>query len=132
MTNDIDDELNAAAAQPRRLSWEEREEAESRARQAARDAQAQKRKEFRAKLFGTDDPVALLAPESLQDYDALLGEHAAQLRNAIRHAMEYAVSDSVSLKQQLPVLAALDRLVRANVMITRTIKRAQTRENSTL
>jgi hypothetical protein len=130
---DIEDETleeDDAPAPPRRLTWAEQEELERRAEEAERERFRQKRKEFRQKLFGTDDPVALLAPQALEDYDDLLGEHAAQLRNAVRYAMEDAVSDSIRIEQRLPALAVLARLVQTNLAIAKAMKKNP--QNSTL
>ena len=107
-------------------------EAEVMVRGEEAKAYREKRRAIRKELFGTDDPVATCAPQAVEDFDALLGEHAAQLRSAIRHAMEDALSDSILLGERLPVLAALGRLVRVNVAIARTIKASKTRQNSTL
>ena len=103
-------------------------EAEEAAREAEYETRRKKRQEFRARLFGTDDPVALLAPQSVDDYDALLGEHAAQLRNAVRRAMEDAVSDDTDIAERIPMLGVLARLVQTNVAIAKAVNR----ENSTL
>jgi len=85
------------------------------------DARYERRAEFRRKLFGTDDAVAMQTPPPVEDYDAMLGQHAAQLKHAIGYTMGYALSDDVSLKDHAQVVASLTRMIQANIVIARTL-----------
>ena len=112
---------DAAENQKKPLSWQEAEELEKRRYEAERAASAKRRTEFRIKMFGADDPVAMYAPQSLDDYETLLGEHAAQLRNAVRSAMTIAISDDVDLTKRIPMLGVLARMIQTNLAIAKAM-----------
>ena len=94
-------------------------------RQAALEAERQaflkKRAELRAKLFGSADSFDCQAPAPIADYDALLAEHAAQLRNVVRHTMSFALWDDAGIKDNAMTASALTRLIQANIAIAKVL-----------
>ena len=112
-TSDSDERRRAMYAQIQ-ADEDERERRE----QAAYEA----RLRFRDKLFGTDDDFARQAPEPLTDHDTLLGEHLAQLRNAARHGMTYALRDYSTGDQFARAANAIGAIVRTNLAIVKALK----------
>ena|SRR5258707_6504673 len=106
----------------RKLTWEEQTEVERVEREAQHEAWRKRRREYREKLFGSTDPIAWQAPPADVDFDALLAQHAAQLRNAVSLTMEYALSDDVDLKDRPGVLGSLTRMIQTNVAIVRVLR----------
>jgi len=76
---------------------------------------------FNRRLFGSEDRHDWQAPSALEDFDAALGEHAAQLRNAARHIMEKALADHSSVESQAKAVNALTSLIRANIQIAKAL-----------
>lgn len=100
----------------------EREENEREARAAAWQAQ---RLQFRSKLFGSQDKFDWLAPPPVEDLDAMLGEHAAQLRNAARCITESALQDDTA-KNTVAAVTTLTRVVQANLAIAKVLAKSKT------
>lgn len=96
----------------------EREEREREERAAAREAA---REQFHIKLYGSAERFDWAAPPSVEDFDAMLGEHAAQLRNAARHVTESALHDR-SPKDMAVVVGTLTRVVQTNVAIAKVLR----------
>lgn len=86
-------------------------------------ANRRRRKDFLDKLLGTADPVDRQAPAAIDNFDALLGEHAAQLRSAARYTMGFAVCDDVSIDRHPQMISSLTRLIQANVAIAKVLKK---------
>jgi len=107
----------------------EREEAEY---QAARAEYLRKRVIYREKLFGSSDPVDCQVPQAIEDFDALLAQHAAQLRHAIAYTMEAALSDDVRVLERPKVIASLARLVQTNVVIARALRDKKSKNGKTV
>ena len=82
---------------------------------------AAKRRAFREKLFGSKDEADWLAPPPLADFDALLAEHAAQLRNVALQVMGNALSDDHSLDGHVSAVGALTRVVQTNIAIAKVL-----------
>jgi len=97
--------------------WEEqrREAAE------AREAYAKERQEFRTKLFGSSDCHDWQAPSPVENFDELLAEHAAQLRNAARHAMGITLDDGHGPETLAQAASALTRMIQTNIAITKVL-----------
>jgi hypothetical protein len=107
----------------------EREAAEDR---AARAEYSRKRAIYREKLFGSSDPVDCHAPQAIEDFDALLAQHAAQLRHAIAYTMEAALDDDVLVRERPKVIASLARLVQTNVAIAKVLRDKKTKNGKTV
>ena len=90
-------------------------------RQASeRAATRQRRKEFLDGLLGADQ-FARQAPPPLEDFDAQLCEHAAQLAKAARHLMGDVLNDDSSLERRSLAIGALTKMIQANIAIAKTI-----------
>ncbi|MEJ0028450.1 MAG: hypothetical protein WDN01_20700 [Rhizomicrobium sp.] len=96
----------------------EREEAEYRANRAA---YRKRRAELQEKLFGSPELYDWQVPAPVEDFDALLAEHAAQLRNAVRQAMGFVVSDDLGAKASAVAAAAVARLIQTNIAIAKVL-----------
>ncbi len=79
------------------------------------------RKEFLQKLLDGKDQLAWQAPHQIQDFDELLCQHAAQLRNAVRYTMEYALSDDIEVEEHAKVVGALTRMIQTNIAIAKAL-----------
>jgi len=101
--------------------WRARYEREEQEAEARREAFRLKREAFRKKLFDAPDELTWCAPPPVENFDALLAEHAAQLRNAVRHAMEYALEDTNGQKSNALAASALTRLIQTNIAIAKVI-----------
>jgi len=97
-----------------------REIEEARTRASAWRAQQAARK---ARLLGGDDQVEWQAPAPLADFDSLLGEHAAQLKNAARMVMGQVLDDGTaqSAREQAVAVAGLTRIVQTTLAIARAL-----------
>jgi len=101
--------------------WRDRFEREEEERAAQREIWRQEREAFRRKLFDAPDELAWQAPAPLQDFNTLLAEHAAQLRNAVRQTMEIALDHRNESKANALAALSLTRLIRTNIAIARTL-----------
>lgn len=95
------------------------EELEER-QKAERAAARRRREEFLDGLLGAD-PFARQAPPPLEDFDAALCEHAAQLTKAARHLMGDVLNDDASLERRSLAIGALTKMIQANIAIAKTI-----------
>ena len=90
-------------------------------RRAAELAAARaKRAAFLNGLLGAD-PLERLAPPPLEDFDAQLCEHAAQLAKAARHVMGDVLDDTACLTSRALAIGALTKMIQANIAIAKTI-----------
>jgi predicted RNA-binding Zn ribbon-like protein len=101
--------------------WREREQRRQIALEAERAAFLKRREELRAKLFGSPDAYGRQAPAPIEDFDALLAEHAAQLRNVVRHAMAFAVWEDAGGTEIALSASALTRLIQTNIAIAKVL-----------
>ncbi len=92
-----------------------------RAERERQEREAQ-RKAFLADLFGTPDLKAQIAPPDPVDHDALLEEHLAQLRNAVRYLMQYAIGDAHKVERNVSVAGMVTNMVRANLALTKALR----------
>ncbi|HEY4940518.1 MAG TPA: hypothetical protein VII56_03760 [Rhizomicrobium sp.] len=76
---------------------------------------------FKQKLFGADDALDWQAPPEIEDFDALLCQHAAQLSNAVRMTMSRVLSDDIEAEAQNKAANALTRLIQTNIAIAKTV-----------
>ncbi len=105
----------------------ERELREERERHAAYKA---KRKLFLESLLGGNDPLTWQMPAEIDDYDALLAQHAAQLRNAVRYMMGEALDDDGSPESRVKAAGTLTRMIQANIAIAKTALSQKSRGTS--
>ena len=96
----------------------DRELADERNQDAEREAA---RKTFLDELFGSSDRLDWQAPSAVEDFDAVLRQHAAQLRNAVRHVMGDVLWDAYSMERRAKAIGALTRMIRTNVAIARAL-----------
>ncbi len=89
--------------------------------------QRNKRKAFLDDLLGTCDKLEWQAPKAIEDFDALLGEHAAQLRNAARYVMGRVLLDDANPEQGAAAASALTRLIQTNISIARVLATAKSK-----
>ncbi len=101
--------------------WRARCEREENERAARREIRRKEREAFRQKLFDTPDELAWQAPPPLEDFNALLAEHAAQLRNAVRQTMGFALADDNDCKANASAASALTRLIQTNIAIAKVL-----------
>lgn len=101
--------------------WRAREDQRQAALEAERAAFLKKRAELRRKLFGSADDFDWQAPAPTEDMDALLAEHAAQLRNAARQAMTFVLDDDNGVKSNALAASALTRLIQTNIAIAKAL-----------
>jgi hypothetical protein len=80
------------------------------------------RERYLTELFGAEEWQDRVAPQPVEDMDSLLGEHAAQLRNAARYLMNEALSDSRSVVENARAATTVCSLARTNVMIARALR----------
>ncbi|HEX4304292.1 MAG TPA: hypothetical protein VHZ78_15980 [Rhizomicrobium sp.] len=111
-----------------RVEREMDEEEELRAAQRA--AYQAKRKLFLEALLGGSDPLTWQMPPEIDDYDALLAQHAAQLRNAVRYMMGEALDDDRSPERRNMAAGTLTRMIQANIAIAKTALSAKPRGKS--
>ncbi len=97
--------------------WEDEEERH----RAEHAAWRQRREEYLQKLFGAADPLDVHAPAAIADFDALLGEHAAQLRSVARYTMGFTISDELSIDRHIQTAGSLVRLIQTNVAIAKVL-----------
>ena len=76
------------------IYWERqaRYEREARQQEDLTLLRSRQRKEFMSKLLAGDDMSASLAPNACEPSDEVLSEHMAQLRNAVRYALQFALA----------------------------------------
>jgi hypothetical protein len=98
----------------------EEEAAQRRRRQEEADARNRRREEFLAELLGPSG-VARYAPPPITDFDAQLGEHAAQVAKLARLTMNYALNEDATLEHQISAINAVTRLVQTNISILRAL-----------
>lgn len=99
-----------------KVEAEYREEQERAARaQAARDA-------FLKDLFGSGDRQSWLVPQPVSDFDATLAEHFAQLRNAVRYALEDAIDDHRTPERRNLAQTAMTRMIQVNLALAKALK----------
>ena len=96
----------------------DREIAEERRQRAEWRAE---RLRFKQKLLGADDALDWQAPPKIEDFDALLCQHAAQLSNAVRVTMARVLSDDSEAEVQTKAANALTRLIQTNIAIAKTV-----------
>ncbi|MEI9991803.1 MAG: hypothetical protein WDM86_17405 [Rhizomicrobium sp.] len=101
--------------------WREKAEREHAEYEAERAAYRKRREEFQEKLFGSPEPYDWRAPAPVENFDALLAEHAAQLRNAVRQAMGFVLADNIGAKENALAASALTRLIQANIAIAKVL-----------
>lgn len=89
--------------------------------EARRQWRIQRRK-YLERLMGSAEDFDWEAPAPLADYDAQLGEHAAQLRNAARYLMGKVLDDDNARAVQ--AAGALARLIGTNLAIAKVLKAA--------
>src|ERR1700685_1384083 len=99
--------------------WHAREDRRQAELEARRQEYLKKRAELRDRLFESADEFDRQAPAPIADFDALLAEHAAQLRNAVRYTMEFALWDDARVKDNVQSASALTRLIQTNIAIAK-------------
>lgn len=88
-----------------------------------RAARAQVAREgFLKDLFGGGDRQSWLVPQPVVDLDATLAEHFAQLRNAVRYALEDAIDDHRTPERRNLAQTAVTRMVLTNLAIAKVLK----------
>ena len=113
-----EEELNDPWGNKRRA----REEQERRAR---RDA-------VLADLFEAADYKSQIAPPKPVDHDALLEEHLAQLRNAVRGAMQYAISDDIDVQPKMAAVGGMTRMIRTSLAIALALRDPKEKKSKTV
>jgi len=78
------------------------------------------RKRHLESLMGSDNRFDWEAPKPLADYDAQLGEHAAQLRNITRYLVGQVLDDDN--KQSVQTAGMVARLIGTNLAIAKVLK----------
>ncbi len=99
---------------------DERYERERREEHEQLDRAEAARKQFLESLLGADR-LAWQAPPEIQDFDALLCQHAAQLNNAIRYAMGDALRDGSSTERRSMAMVAITRMIQTNIAIAKVL-----------
>jgi hypothetical protein len=88
------------------------------------------RKQHLESLMGSDNRFDWEAPQPLADYDAQLGEHAAQLRNAARYLMGKVLDDDNARAVQ--AASAVARLIGTNLAIFKALNTANAAKSKTV
>lgn len=104
-----------------RVLTPEEEAAEEKRRQDEDNARYERRQKFLDELIGPYG-VERFAPQPANDFDALLGEHAAQIAKLTRLSLNYALNDDMNLNSQINAANAVTRLVQTNVAIVRVLR----------
>jgi hypothetical protein len=81
-----------------------------------------RREAFLADLFETDDYKSQIAPPKPVDHDALLEEHLAQLHNAVRDAMQYAIADDCDVQSKMVAVGGMTRMIRTSLAIALALR----------
>ena len=79
------------------------------------------RQEFLRRLLGGKDALAWQVPPQIEDFDALLLQHAAQLNNAVRYTMEFALCDGIGVSEHTMVIGSLTRMIQTNIAIAKAM-----------
>jgi hypothetical protein len=112
----------------------EEDEREERIREADERAAAaaSARRSYLEKLLGSKDRYDWNAPRPVEDFDTILAEHAAQLRNAVRFTLDGLLTDNVSTENQAKYASAVDRLIRTNLAIAKVLGPAKHAKSKTV
>ncbi len=102
--------------------WRDKAEREQAEYEADRAAYRKRRAALQEKLFGSAELYDWQAPAPIENFDTLLAEHAAQLRNAVRQAMGFVLSDDGDAKDNALAASALTRLIQANIAIAKVLR----------
>ena len=86
-----------------------------------RDEYRAERLSFKQRLLGSEDAYDWQVPSRIEDFDALLSQHAAQLSNAARVTMEHALSADIKVEAQAMAVGALTRLIQTNIAIAKVL-----------
>ncbi|HUO98280.1 MAG TPA: hypothetical protein VMU01_06410 [Rhizomicrobium sp.] len=86
--------------------------------------QRAEREQFLATLLDAADDYDRLAPPPVTDMETLLGEHAAQLRNAARYMMGEVISDSRSGQESARAATTVNNMIRTNIAIAKALREA--------
>ncbi len=108
--------------------WRAKMERERSEAEARSEAYHKRREAFRERLFDSPDALVWQAPPPVDDFDALLAEHAAQIRNAVRQTMGIVLNDGNKPQSITQAAAALTRLIQANIAIAKVLGAKDTRE----
>jgi hypothetical protein len=106
---------------PYRVLTPEEERAEEKRRQEENNARYERRQEFLAELLGPAG-VTRYAPPPVSDFDAQLGEHAAQIAKLTRLALNYALNDDWNFDNRIDAANTITRLIQTNVAIARVLR----------
>jgi hypothetical protein len=79
-------------------------------------------------LLGADDDLGRQAPPPVDDMEALLGEHAAQLRNTARYMMGEVISQGSSVQESAKAATVVNNVIRTNIAIAKALREAQPRK----
>ena len=82
------------------------------------------RKEFLDKMLQGDDMAAWLAPSECAPSDEVLSEHMAQLRTAVRYAMQFALADDMTFERNMAAANAATRMIQANIALAKVLNAA--------
>jgi len=77
---------------------------------------------FLTQLFCAEDSLDRRAPQPIKDMESLLGEHAAQLRNAARYLMGYVTRGGENAQDSIRAATAISAVVRTNVAVANALR----------
>jgi hypothetical protein len=106
------------------IYWERqaRYEREARQQEDLTVLRSRQRKEFMSTLLAGDDMSAWLAPNACEPSDEVLSEHMAQLRNAVRYALQFALADDMTFERNMSAANAATRMIQANIALSKALK----------
>jgi len=101
----------------RRLTKQAEEQREFEARHELRSAQ--RRKLTETLLSG--DLLTWVAPDTHPGSDEVLSEHLAQLRTAVRYALQFVLADDLNLESNLSAASTAQRLIQTNIALAKVL-----------
>ena len=83
--------------------------------EAARDA-------FLRKLMPGPDLLSWVVPTGDIVPDEILAEHLAQLRNAVRYVLQYAMGDGLMVPTRMSAASTAQRMIQTNIALAKALK----------
>jgi len=112
----------------RRLTKQAEEQREFEARHKLR--RAQRRKLTDTLLSG--DLLTWVAPDTHHGSDEVLSEHLAQLRTAVRYALQFVLADDLSLASNLSAANTTQRLIQTNIALAKVLSVSESAKPKTV
>jgi hypothetical protein len=85
------------------------------------------RKTLLAHVMGGPDLASWIVPQESVESDALLAEHLAQLRKAVRFALSLAVDDQFGIGENLSAANTATRMIRANIALAKELNASKSK-----